>query len=79
MPNIKKNSAAVAVLGPDSNGVGERDEEAPDSDLEMIAQELVEAVHARNSKDVSACLRAAFECLESQPHEEYEESEDDEE
>ena len=40
------------------------------SEMEAISQELIEAVHARNVKDTEAALRAAFACMESEPHDE---------
>jgi len=56
------------ILGPEEkDGEGEGDET---NELELISQELIEAVHARNTKDVAQALRAAFACLESYEHEE---------
>lgn len=66
-----KKNVLTAILGPDGNNVGVRrgsgEDEEPD-ELAMIAQELIEAVHARNPKEVVEALRAAFMCLDSEPH-----------
>lgn len=73
IPN--KKQMVTAILGPDGENVGDRRDLLPesydsDSELSVIAQELIEAVHARNVDDTKAALRAAFECLDSEPHEE---------
>lgn len=68
-----KKRMVSAILDAKGDNVGDkRDlEEGPEYDeLEMIAQELIEAIHARNQKEVAESLRAAFECLDSEPHEE---------
>jgi hypothetical protein len=47
-------------------------EDAADQGLDACSEELIRAMHAKDAKGVSAALRAAFEVLESQPHEEAE-------
>jgi len=37
--------------------------------LEAAAEDLISAVHSKNCKAVCSALRAAFEIMESQPHE----------
>lgn len=72
MQGNRKN-AVTAILGPESPNVGVRselsDSESPE-ELKMISQELIEAIHARNPEDVCQALKAAFELLDSEPHEE---------
>jgi hypothetical protein len=36
--------------------------------LESAADDLIAAVHSKNSKDVASALRAAFEICDSEPH-----------
>lgn len=50
-----------AILGPADSGPAEED---GCDELEMVSQELIEAVHARNAADVAAALKAAFACLD---------------
>lgn len=60
----------ASILGPDRKAgthEGSEGEEAPD-ELEVLSQELIEAVHARNPGAVAQALRAAFECMDSEPH-----------
>jgi len=65
-----KHSKEASVAGPVEVKHREPDEEADYDMLESAAEDLISAVHAKNVKSVSAALRAAFEILESQPHEE---------
>jgi hypothetical protein len=70
-----KRNAILSILGPESPNVGDKRELVSDGtpeELKVIAQELIEAVHARNADQVCQALCAAFECLESRPHEEAE-------
>jgi len=39
--------------------------------LEAAAEDLIQAVHSKDVKSVCSALRAAFEMLEMEPHEEY--------
>jgi len=49
----------------------EQDDEASDG-LGVAAKELVRAIHAGDIASVKESLRAAFQILESEPHEEFE-------
>jgi hypothetical protein len=63
-----KKRALVSILGPDSSNVGAvGSADEPDS-LGLIAQELIEAVHAKDAEAVKDALRAAFMCCDSEPH-----------
>ena len=42
----------------------------PDASIEACAQDLIDAVHAKDVKAASEAIKAAFEILDSQPHEE---------
>jgi len=55
---------------------GEADE--ADHGLEACAEDLIHAVHAEDPKAVAQALKDAFDILEMEPHEEYEEGESSE-
>lgn len=59
----EKKKALTAILGPASPGVGEKGEDGPD-DLHVIAEELIDAFHAKDAALVAAGLRAAYEQLD---------------
>lgn len=46
------------------------DDESEYDMLESAAEDLISAVHSKDVKAVCSALRAAFEMMESQPHEE---------
>lgn len=56
-----------AILGPHPGEA--KEDEGPDA-LHGVAQELIEALHARNPGEVLDALRAIFEALDAEPHEE---------
>lgn len=45
-------------------------------DIDVCAQDLIDAVHSKDVKRTSDALKAAFTILESAPHDEYEEGQD---
>lgn len=48
----------------------ESDHEEEYDSLESAADDLISAVHAKDSKGVASAMRAAFEIMDSEPHEE---------
>lgn len=42
----------------------------PNASIDACSQDLIAAVHARDTKAVSEAIRSAFLILESEPHEE---------
>ena len=51
----------------------EHDEDSQEAEYDMLesaAEDLISAVHSKDVKAVCSALRAAFEMMESQPHEE---------
>ena len=48
-----------------------------DSGLDSCSEDLIKAMHAKDTKAVSAALKAAFEILDSQPHDEYDHKKND--
>lgn len=65
---LKKESAAS---GPIESVERKPDEGSEDYDvLESAAEDLCHAIESKDYKAVAAALRAAFELVDSQPHEE---------
>jgi len=48
-----------------------------DPELESACTKLLDAIDHRSIEDIRDALRQAFECLDSEPHEEADHSEDD--
>lgn len=71
MKNKVKAQTGIMVKerAPDSPQEEQND---PDAPLEACANDLIDAVHAKDVKKVAQVLKDAFELLESQPHEEAE-------
>lgn len=67
----KKKNIVNQIMGPDPREKSEG-EKSP-SDLESIAQEFVDAVHAKDAAGTAQAFRAMFLECESKPHEEYSE------
>lgn len=70
LPFLKRNKDGAA------SGPVESLERTPDNEdqeydsLESAADDLIAAVHAKDSKGVCLALRSAFELLEMEPHDE---------
>ncbi len=58
-----KKKAVMAILGPPKKAEEEKGEEV--SPLHVIAEELIDAVHANDAAGVAACFEAAFAHCES--------------
>ena len=69
LPFLKKDEEG-SVSVPVETKKRTPDEDAPFDALETAGQDLCDAVHAKDAKAVAQALRAAFELLESEPHEE---------
>lgn len=52
---------------------GEGPKEEAVNEVELIAQDIIDAVAAKDAKILASALKAAFLAMESEPHEEYEE------
>lgn len=63
---LKEGSASMPV----EHVRRESDEESEYDMLESAAEDLISAIHSKDVKAVCSALRAAFEMMESQPHEE---------
>jgi len=59
----------VSVRKPDSIEESHTDGNE-DNGLDACAEDLIRALHSKDIKSVSAALKAAFDILESMPHEE---------
>lgn len=69
----KKNQGAATQAGllvktrtPDEKP----DQDDPSAAIDACSKALIDAVHARDAKGVSAAIKDAFDILESMPHEE---------
>lgn len=69
IPFLKKNLEASAS-SPIESVERKPDEGAEYDVLESAAEDLCRAIDAKDYKSIAAALRAAFELLDSQPHEE---------
>jgi hypothetical protein len=71
LPFLKKNQE-VGVSGPVEVKKREPDEDS-DYDYDMLesaAEDLISAVHSKDTKAVCSALRAAFQICDLEPHEE---------
>lgn len=67
LPFLKHSQDASASAPVQSIKRSSDSEEEYDS-LDSASDDLISAVHAKDTKAVSAALRAAFELVDSQPH-----------
>lgn len=77
LPFLKPKANSVGLIikqrKPDDKPEQSSNEDQPDSSnmaLEAIAEDLIQAVHAKDPKRVTQALKDAFEMLEMMPHEE---------
>ncbi len=69
LPALKrKNDVGISI--PAESIERKPDEGAEYDVLESAADDLIAAVHSKDTKAVCVALRAAFELLESEPHQE---------
>ena len=78
LPFLKKKNQdsgiAIKYRAPD-----EKPQEEPEEDtdgLEACAMDIIRAIHEDNPKALAGAFRAAFEILESTPHDEYQDEEE---
>lgn len=70
LPFLKKNKEASVSAAPD-HIMREPDEGAEEYDvLHSAAEDLISAIHSKDVKAVAEALKAAFELMDSEPHEE---------
>jgi hypothetical protein len=67
LPFLKHDQDA-SVSSPVSTQIRKPDEEGEYSGLHAAAEDLVNAVHAKNIKAVAEALKAAFDLCDSEPH-----------
>ena len=68
-PRRQDAAVYVAERKPDGSRM-EMKEESDDSGLLACADDLIRAIHAKDSHKAAAAMRAAFEIMEAAPHEE---------
>ncbi len=82
LPFLKKAKDAqisgviVKHRSPDEN-TSEESQDDPAAAIESCAQELIRAVHAKDTKAVAEALKDAFDILEELPHDEVDHSYDE--
>jgi hypothetical protein len=69
LPALRRQKE-VSISAPAESIKRDPDEGAEYDVLESAAEDLCKAVHANDYKGVAVALRAAFELMETQPHEE---------
>ena len=71
LPFLKNNKEASISETPDSIKREHDEDSSEEYDmLESAAEDLISAVHSKDVKAVCSALRAAFQMLDSEPHEE---------
>ncbi len=60
-----KKRAIAAILGPHPSE--QKEDDGPDAS-HAVAEELIEALHAKDAAGVVSALRALFDEFDSQPH-----------
>jgi len=74
LPFMKPKAMSVGVIvrnrKPDGISAEQPDEDSGSGAIDACAEDLMQALQSKDSKAVAAALRAAFEVLESEPHEE---------
>jgi DNA-binding GntR family transcriptional regulator len=75
----KVSSTTIVEHRKPDETVGEDSPDSNDEGLNSAASDLIDAVHSRDVKGAAAAMRAAFELMESQPHEEINHDEDEQE
>ncbi len=74
LPFLKpKAVAGVIVSKRKPDGIQSPVEEQDGDDaaaLESCAEDMIRAINAKDSKALASAIRSAFECLESEPHDE---------
>lgn len=74
---MKKKNAQTGVivqdLSPKSPNPEENQEDSSNEDLEICAMDIMSAIAKRDVKALASALQAAFEIMESKPHDENEE------
>jgi len=69
IPYLKQAKEASVSAVPETMK-REPDEEPEYDSLESAAEELSTAIHSKDIKGIAMALRAAFEIMDSEPHEE---------
>ncbi len=74
LPFLKHKPVASLIISqrkPDApSGQTEHSIDNENHAMEACAEDLIRAVHSKDSKAVAEALQSAFECMEREPHEE---------
>ncbi len=82
LPFLKPKTVAGAIMSVRKPDGGMEDmagpeDSAPDAGMEACAEDIMRAIASKDAKAFAVALRAAFEMMESEPHEEAGNSFDD--
>lgn len=80
LPFLKPQRVAgviVAKTRSPEGGIKENEDDNDNAALHSAADDLIRAIHAKDTVGVAAALQAAFEIADSRPHEEGEHTDDD--
>jgi len=73
LPFLKPRQApglTISIRKPDGGSEESHSAGEEDHGLDSCSEDLIRAMHAKDTKGVTAALKAAFEILDSMPHEE---------
>ena len=71
LPFLKNKNVAGLIIShrkPDGDIQEQHSEGNEDSALESAAEDIIQAMTAKDAKSLAAAIRAAFEILDSEPH-----------
>jgi hypothetical protein len=77
LPFLKKKHQTGVITQTRQPDEDKEPKDSEDQGLMACAQDLIDAIQASDSKRVAAALRAAFEIVDSQPHEEGEHTDEE--
>ena len=80
LPFLKEKKVAGLILSkrkPDGSVSEEHSDDDKDHGLEAAAEDLIRALSSKDISSVAAALRAAFQILDAEPHEEGEHTNDE--
>lgn len=74
MPWLRRRREAAIVTAQVKDGEIVKESEEQD-EIQMIAEEMIQAIEKKDAKKLAEALRASFQMMELEPHEEIEHEE----
>ena len=71
LPFLKPKRQAGIMISerkPDGGFAEQNEQAAEDQGLEACADDIIRAINSKDSRELAAAIRAAFEILDSEPH-----------